>query len=73
MGFVRNLVLFPAVKMFFENLLRTDKVNAMSLAHDFFWGGGDKCIYNANAVSCNKHARFTHHNILLDLHNTTTL
>jgi len=40
MGFVRNLVLFPAVKMFFENLLRTDKVNAMSLVHDFFWGVG---------------------------------
>lgn len=31
MGFVRNLVLFPAVKMFFENLLRTDKV----ICHEF--------------------------------------
>ena len=62
MGFVRNLVLFPAVKMFFENLLRTDKVNAMSLAHDFFLGGGTS-VFTMQMLSAVTS--------MLDLHITT--
>ena len=37
MCFVGNLLLFPAVKKKFENLLRTDKVIAMSVVYYFLW------------------------------------
>jgi len=37
MGFVGNLVLFPAVKEFLKNPLRIDEVIAISLVYCFFW------------------------------------
>jgi len=46
MDFVRNLLLFPAVKFFFENPLRIDKVISMSWVYYFL---GTQCrIFNSN-------------------------